>query len=211
MIDKYLDRLVIPEDFLSYGYCALNDDMGGRIIEDVIEISFNSLYKDLLIYFYDNGVLDRFIPDSFKVSDDIISKLRVSVDRFWINSIWGRELRNVVYILFDLFNQYMRMYYKDVCDYTSDWLYIDVDSIFIKKCDMDINKMMNDVSFLVCGYNVEYRPFVYFESRKRYVVVDKDMIIKDRAFGSRYSKSREDIVSNIRCCIREKKLVEILG
>jgi hypothetical protein len=209
MIDKYLDRLVIPSPekrVYEPSYCALNDDMGGRIIEDVIEISFNSLYKDLLIYFYDNGVLD-----SLKVSDDIISKLRVSVDRVWINSIWVSEFRDVAKILFDLFNQYMKMYYKAVCDYTSDWLYIDVDSIFIKKCDMDIiNKMMNDVSFLG-GYKVEYRPFVYFEAKKRYIVVDKDMIIKDRAFGSKYGNRREDIVSNIRCCIREKKLGEILG
>ena len=59
MKDKYLDKLS-QSKFYRGGYITLNQHATGMVIESVTKIKFGFLYSRLLIYFHDNGVLDRF-------------------------------------------------------------------------------------------------------------------------------------------------------
>lgn len=183
MTDRYLNRLESPESWRG-GYCMLNEEIKGRVVEDVIEISFNSLYPNLLLYLYDNGILDKF---GIKVPDDIITKLTKiyrdgtqSQNKLWINSLWTKELRPITFRMFDLFYQYMSMFYTDIiANIPYNWLYIDTDVMFIVGDDELFRKMMRDVPFPVCGCKVDVRPFVFFEAKKRYVIADSTLLLKE--------------------------------
>lgn len=214
MRDKYLDRLENPTNMRG-GYCVLNEEIKGRVVQDVIEISFTSLYPNLLLYLYDNGILDRF---NIKVPDDVITKLTKilrngtqSQDKLWINSIWTRELRPITYNMFELFYQYMSMFYMDIiANIPYNWLYIDTDVMFIVGDNELFRKMMKDVPFLVCGCRVDVRPFVFFEAKKKYVIADSALLLKEKGFSSRNTLRKEEIVSIMKTHIRNRKLDDIL-
>ena len=214
MKDKYLDRLVPPLNMRG-GYCELNEEIKGRVVEDVIEISFNSLYPNLLLYLYDNGILDKF---DIKVPDDIITKLTKiyrdgtqSQNKLWINSLWTKELRPITFRMFELFYQYMSMFYTDIiANIPYNWLYIDTDVMFIVGDNELFRKMMKDVPFPVCGCRVEVRPFIFFEAKKKYVVADSSMVLKEKGFSSRNPLRKEEIVSIMKTHIRNRRLDDIL-
>lgn len=214
MKDNYLDRLVLPLNMRG-GYCELNEEIRGRVVEDVIEISFSSLYPNLLLYLYDNGILDKF---DIKVTDDIITKLTKiyrdgtqSQNKLWINSLWTRELRPITFRMFELFYQYMSMFYADIiANIPYNWLYIDTDVMFIVGDNELFRKMMKDVPFLVCGCRVDVRPFVFFEAKKKYVIADSALLLKEKGFSSRNTLRKEEIVSIMKTHIRNRKLDDIL-
>lgn len=213
-MDKYLDRLVNPTEWRG-GVCILNEEVRGKVVEGVVEISFNSLYPRLLLYLYDNGILEKF---KIKVPDEIITKLTYiykegtqSHNKIWINSLWTRELRPITFSMFELFYQYMSMFYEDIiANIPYNWLYIDTDVLYIVGDEEMFRKMMKDVPFHVCGCRVDYKPFVFFEAKKKYVIVDSALKLKDKGFSSRNTLRKDEIVSMMKTSIRNKRLDDIL-
>lgn len=119
--DKYLSKLTTPSQMRG-GCVMLNDQITGMVIENITEISFIKLYPNLLLHLYDNNILSKF---NIKIPSEVITKLKhlfdnglehIQENKIWINYLWVRELKPIVYEMFELFHQYMEMLYKDVID-----------------------------------------------------------------------------------------------
>ncbi len=209
-MDKYLDRLVYPVYYRG-GYCALNEQMRGVVVEGVIEVSFNSLYPRLFLYLYDNGIFDKF-DINIKNKKDDISKLRYYYDnnlwrenKLWINSIWSNGFRDITPQSFDLFSQYMSMFYGDIiANIPYDWLYIDTDSMFIVGDEGMVHNMMRSVWFPF-GFELGKVPFIFIDARKRYIKSD----LLPRGFSGK-DKRKDEILDIMKPHIRNRKLDDIL-
>jgi hypothetical protein len=212
-MDKYLDRLVFSvSNGGPWGYVSLNEGKKGIVIEDVIEVTFNSLYPRLLLYLYDNGILNKF---NIEVPNEVLSKLKYYYDnnlqsknKLWIDSLWIKELRSITYQVFELFHQYMRMFYEDIiANIPYNWLYIDTDHMFFVGDEVLFNNLMKSVPFPI-GCTVDFKPFVFFEAKKKYVISNSLFELKYK--GLSHSKRKEEIVAIMKNNIRNKKLNDIL-
>lgn len=105
MKDKYLDKLS-QSKFYRGGYITLNQHATGMVIESVTKIKFGFLYSRLLIYFHDNGVLDRF---GIEVPNNIITELKYYFDN---NSPFNyQEIDEVVTRLENYLGKHFRAIY----------------------------------------------------------------------------------------------------
>jgi len=222
--DKYLSKLVKPSRMRG-GITMLNEQITGMVIENITEISFIKLYPNLLLHLYDNNILSKF---NIEVPIEVITKLKhlfdnglehIQENKIWINSLWVKELKPIVYEMFELFHQYMEMLYKDVINLIPyNWLYIDTDTLFFvdDKKGSVTNKFIKGL-YTHIPYDFERRNLAFFEAKKRYIIADNNNVLKQKGFPTlpgketRLTKRHDEIVTIMKSHIRDIQLSQILS
>ena len=218
MRDVYLDKLQVSESIRG-GVVELNKNYRRIVIENSIEISFNCLYHKLLIYFYDNDILNKFDIKSENL-DSVIVRLKylfdnnlhnITENKIWRNSIWIKEISSMTHAIFDLYYQYMRMVYDEIM-INHNWLYIDTDTFYILGDIKDCDNIKSKLSYLSIEITYRNKPYIFLEGPKSYVYSDGSTL---RYRGLRYStgndKSKlEKIESVMNIYIRNDKFNKLL-
>jgi hypothetical protein len=214
MRDIYIDRLVkFDNSRFSGGYCHINDQIKGLVIEDVNEVSFNNLYASLLIYFHKNGVLDKF---DIKIDSDVINRLIYYFDnklvkgypanKTWINALYGGELRGHANVLIGLYSQYMQMYYEDIIrDNSFNWLYIDTDVMYF--IDKEVASNLQDIP--ACSKDIFDHKYAVFEEKKKLILTDNLGGFKVKGYFGRQTNKKDEIINKIKTHIRNGKLDQL--
>jgi hypothetical protein len=156
-MDRYLENIGLDDSGITLptqrvlrttrasGIIEINNEITFKIIEDLKEVSFNSLYAHLLIKFYDAGIFER---NGINIDSGIIESvnryffIRKNMNSFtkdeytdikiWVNSIYNSELREYTPMIFELYRQYMRQFWDDfIEDNQFVWLYVDTDCAFV--------------------------------------------------------------------------------
>lgn len=218
LIEKYKERLVNP-NYIGYGYVNLNEDVKNLLIENVYEVSFNSLYASLLINLYNDGILDKF---QIEVKKEIIDKveyflnnrtlLKYTIEyqnyKVWINSLYNNELRECAGLLINLYGQYMTMYYEDILKENKyNWLYIDTDVMYFTASDDNKLPIIPDLFSDKIMVNYDKVQLIAFQGKKRYVQYKGGEIILKGLRKNRH----HDIVSIMKTKIRERRIDEVLN
>lgn len=213
--EKYTNNIVASDPKrMSGGVCRINEHTKGMLIEEVTKVEFNSLYANLLVRLYREGIIKRVDP-SIYIDPRTIDKveyflknrvlIKANVDNYieyktWINSLYVKEFsRNVVMQLFDIYYQYISQYCNDIQSLNKyTWLHTDTDQMLFAGEE----PVIPDIGL---PYSTEPIGMIYIEREKKYVEYTND--IKVKGYGRHHQPS--DIISMMKQKIRERKLDSI--
>lgn len=209
------------------GFCKLHSDVKEILIEGVVQISFNRLYPNMLVDFYNEGMLDDVDSKFDKVILPIIKRIGrgsdisrnkwVSIEnqdewmehKKWVNSIWINELRGYTNYIFDMFSQYLTMYYSDIIKNNRySWLYIDTDTMYFTKSE---NIKIHDIGIPLVTTEQDNIDLIVFEKEKRFVSYSDKDLLKVRGYHPKDKHTPTMIMNLIKEKIRERRLDKILS
>ena len=207
-MDRYLENIGLDDSGITRasGIIEINNEITFKIIEDLQEVSFNSLYTHLLIKFYDAGI---FETNGIKIKKSIINK----VNKFfilgknnsdyinmkaWVNSIYNNELREYTPMIFELYRQYMRQFWDDfIEDNQFVWLYVDTDCAFVSGGV----KSLDLIESIGIPFHLTHHEFFYLEAAKKYIIADSGNI---KIKGHRFKP--EEVIGIMKSKLRNKKI-----
>lgn len=214
-MDKYLENLVLSSRLIKgSAVIEVNDEFKEKIIEDLQEISFLSLYSHLLIKFYNAGIFEK---NGIFISEEIINKVNeyffirknnkfsedYSIMKLWLNNIYRNELKDYTPMIFELYGKYMNRFWIDfISENEHSWLYVDTDCAFISGSikSLDLIRSIN-IPFEVANHE-----FFYIEAPKKVVIMTSNNI---NVKGHRFKP--DEVISIMKCKQREKKLNILLN
>lgn len=170
LLKEYIDKLPTdlewnPFDFVKKNIHWLNQSAKDVLLEDLIKIDFNSLYPNILVGLFNEGLLDiKFKKDIEKLQWFLERReeiKRLSRDEY----LKWRTFANSLYLKVKspLVVEYLHLIYTDILkEYSEDIIYIDVDMIICKK-DIDASKIPTSSE----KSEVEY---FYIENLKKYII-----------------------------------------
>lgn len=216
-MDRYLENIGLDDSGITRasGIIEINNEITFKIIEDLQEVSFNSLYAHLLIKFYDAGIFDR---NGINIDSGIIESvnryffIRKNMNSFtkdeytdikiWVNSIYSNELREYTPMIFELYRQYMRQFWDDfIEDNQFSWLYVDTDCAFVSGL-----KSLDLVSSIDIPFDLTHHEFFYLEAAKKYIIADSGNI---KIKGHRFKP--EEVIGIMKSKLRNKKIDLLLS
>jgi hypothetical protein len=219
-IDKYLENLVLPGGAIvgPSGILEINPETKGKIIESVYEVSFNSLYANLLVKLYEEDIFEN---NGIDIDKKIISEVKrfftlkksslrtdeqldYTHTKAWVNSLYSNELRMFTPMIFELYRQYMRKFWNDFIQANKfNWLYVDTDTAFIS------GKLYTEPGFIRSigiDFNITHHELFYLESPKKYVITDNNNI---KIKGHRFQP--DEIIGIMKSKLRNKKIDILLS
>ena len=216
-MDKYLDNIRLDGSLTGTGpLLEINQEFSFKLIEDLQEVSFNSLYAHLLVKFYDAGIFEK---NGIKIKKGIINKvnewffirnnLKVSNNsdyinmKAWVNSLYNNELREYTPMIFELYRQYMRQFWDDFIEENQfGWLYVDTDIAFVSGGV----KSLDLIESIGVPFHLTHHVFFYLEGIKKYVIADSNNItIKGHRFQP------DEVVGIMKSKMRNKKIDSLLN
>lgn len=218
MIKKYLDQLNLDSERLVYKNnpinCYLSDIHSSKLHKDIICISFNSLYPNLIIQLSDNGLIRSTGVDKIKWFLENKQELkRLSLTgsgsneytewKKYVNSFFTRLSRKEsVYLTY-----YLNLFYRDLLEkFNDDIIYIDTDTLFIN----NNKEIFKEIEKLDVGYVDNLVPYFWIENKKRLIYMLDDGEIESKGFKFESHKEKEKaIISIIITESRNDKLSQI--
>ena len=216
-MDKYLNNIGLDGSITGpSGIIEINQEFSLKIVEDLQEVSFNSLYPHLLIKFYDAGIFEK---NGIKIKKGIINKVnkffiirnnlkaRNNGDyinmKAWVNSLYNNELREYTPMIFELYRQYMRQFWDDFIEENQfSWLYVDTDIAFVSGGP----KSLDLIESIGVPFDLIHHEFFYLEGIKKYVIADSNNIsIKGHRFQP------DEVVGIMKSKMRNKKIDSLLN
>jgi hypothetical protein len=216
-MDKYLDNIRLDGSLTGTGpLLEINQEFSFKLIEDLQEVSFNSLYAHLLVKFYDAGIFEK---NGIKIKKGIINKvnewffirnnLKVSNNsdyinmKAWVNSLYNNELREYTPMIFELYRQYMRQFWDDFIEENQfGWLYVDTDIAFVSGGV----KSLDLIESIGVPFHLTHHEFFYLEGIKKSVIADSNNItIKGHRFQP------DEVVGIMKSKMRNKKIDSLLN
>jgi hypothetical protein len=217
-MDKYLDNIGLDSIGITRasGIIEINQEFSFKLIEDLQEVSFNSLYAHLLVKFYDAGIFEK---NGIKIKKSIINKvnkwflirnnLKNSNNsdyinmKAWVNSLYNNELREYTPMILELYRQYMRQFWDDFIEENQfGWLYVDTDIAFISGGV----KSLDLIESIGVPFHLTHHEFFYLEGIKKYVIADSTNItIKGHRFQP------DEVVGIMKSKMRNKKIDSLLN
>jgi hypothetical protein len=176
LLREYIDKLPTdlkfnPYEFIKRNIHYLNKDCKDILLEDLIKIDFNSLYPNIILGLYNEGLIDTKWDSDMKKLKSFLENivelkkksqppypedpLSYKLGRIHANELYGK-IRSPLVV------EYLHLIYSDIIkEYSEDIVYIDVDMI-ICKGDIDISKIpvKSEVS------KIEY---FYIENQVKYI------------------------------------------
>ena len=209
----------IIREFLDKSYCGgffeLNSSYKGIHLEgEIIKLEFKRLYTHLIIKFFDEGLIGENIFES------TLNKLNTNLDEIenllakgnysehenmLLNSLFGLLSKNdyhssirISSYMYSILEYYYNKNFENI-------LYIDTDTIYMTKFeDEDFIKSIG------VPYNLSIINNIYFLRKKQYIFLD-NLEIKTRGMSKKYldGSDIEDVISEMRASIRNKKLKDL--
>lgn len=202
LLKEYIDQLPTglewnPFDFVKKNIHWLNQSAKDVLLEDLIKIDFNSLYPNILVGLFNEGLLDiKFKQDIEKLQWFLERRgeiKRLSRDEY----LKWRTFANSLYtkVKSPLVVEYLHLIYTDILkEHLEDIIYIDVDMIICKK-DIDTSKIPTSSE----KSEVEY---FYIENLKKYIIFT-DGQLETKGHG-RFTK--KDLLQLVKREIRTRRL-----
>jgi DNA polymerase elongation subunit (family B) len=218
LIDKYLSKIDL-DNLKSYGgYNWINPYIKEVPLKNVMQLSFNSLYPNIIC-----GIVESGLHKSTSCSDGLKKSLESFKEKFeyfdfnkrnlkltnpskyselkkGINSFYGQlgflSKTDMSPNYPGFVTEYLRYYYDDLLSRNSGMiLYIDTDTIFY----------VGEIDLLEFNipYDIEHIDYIMFSEKKRYVMQKSEMITKG------YHKNAQDAIDILRRYIRNDKIEEL--
>lgn len=221
-MDKYLENIGLDDSGITgpSGIIEINQEFSFKLIEDLQEVSFNSLYAHLLVKFYNAGIFEK---NGIKIKKSIINKvnkffflrknLKITQNsdyinmKAWVNSIYNNELRDYTPMIFELYRQYMRQFWDDFIEENKfGWLYVDTDIAFVSGDVILCPKSLDLIESIGVPFYLTHHEFFYLEGIKKYVIADSNNItIKGHRFQP------DEVVGIMKSKMRNKKIDSLLN
>lgn len=183
---NYKHPLIIDNELDKYNsFCQINELYKGLLTNDVIKVSFNKFYPNIICRLYEEGTLDVNIKTEpyyylVKNGDGIKKKLTqdaIICFNLYINYFFGLKLNN------DERQKVVRRGYLIIESLTKfEWIYADTDEIFFKDSIGLINDLKSEIDYMELPYEIELiREMVIFD-RKKFSYVDSNGFGKIKGF-----------------------------
>jgi hypothetical protein len=207
--DLRFDQFEIIKKNIHY----LNPKFKEKLIEDVTQIDFNTLYPNLLISLFDEGLIDEKWRGGI---DGVRWFLKNRKDLKLLSLSGSTEYEkwkthcNSLYMEIKSMHvtNYMDLFYTDLIEkYSDKVIYIDVDRLILNISKSDFQSKTHIEELYDFDFEASFIRYSYIEGLKRYLFQEEngDILIK----GFKESK-KIDVLSLVKRLIRESKL-ENLG
>jgi hypothetical protein len=189
----------------------LNPKFKEKLIEDVTQIDFNTLYPNLLISLFDEGLIDEKWKEDiervqwFLKNRGDLKLLSPNEYQQWkihCNSLYAKIRSPYV-------TEYMDMFYTDLIEKYGDLIvYNDVDDLYLKIDKVSFQSKEWIAELKDFKHDVEFINYFYAEDLKRYVEQEESGQINTEGF--RDENKKENLLNIIKREVRRRKL-ENLG
>jgi len=216
LLDKYLDKIDI-ENIKNYGgYNYIKPNIKELPLKNVMQLSFNSLYPNILCGMVEAGIhnnakesvkksLESF-KDNFEYFNSNRQNLKINSPEKYvelktsINSFYGKlgflSNTDMAPNYPGFVTEYLRHYYDDLYLKNSHIiLYIDTDTIFFAG-ELDL------LGFNI-PFDIENIDYIMFSAKKKYVMLKNEIITNG------YHKNAQEAIDILKGYIRNDKIEEL--
>jgi hypothetical protein len=191
--------------------CYLPDNNRGRLYENITRIDFNSLYANIQIGLFNEGLIGKEWTDDidrvewFLKNRKELKLLQSSEYEKWkihCNSLYMKIKSPYVV-------EYVDMFYTDLIEKYGDLIiYNDVDDLYLKIDKVSFESKEWIIELKDFKYDVEFINYLYLEDRKKYIEQEESGQINTKGF--RDENVKQNLLNIIKREIRRRKL-ENLG
>ena len=191
--------------------CYLPDNNRGRLYENITRIDFNSLYANIQIGLFNEGLIGKEWTDDidrvqwFLKNRKELKLLQSSEYEKWkihCNSLYMKIKSPYVV-------EYVDMFYTDLIQKYGDLIiYNDVDDLYLKIDKVSFESKEWIIELKDFKYDVEFINYLYLEDRKKYIEQEESGQINTKGF--RDENVKQNLLNIIKREIRRRKL-ENLG
>ena len=191
--------------------CYLPDNNRGRLYENITRIDFNSLYANIQIGLFNEGLIGKEWTDDidrvewFLKNRKELKLLQSSEYEKWkihCNSLYMKIKSPYVV-------EYVDMFYTDLIEKYGDLIiYNDVDDLYLKidKVSFESKEWITELKDF--KYDIQFINYLYVEDRKKYIEQEESGQINTKGF--RDENVKQNLLNIIKREIRRRKL-ENLG
>jgi hypothetical protein len=191
--------------------CYLPDNNRGVLYEDITRIDFNSLYANIQIELFNEGLIGEEWTDDidrvrwFLKNRKELKSLSPGEYEKWkihCNSLYMKIKSPYVLEYVGMFYNGLIQKYDDLVIYNDvDILYLNIDKVSFKS--KELVSELKDFE-----YDVEFINYLYFEDRKKYIEQEESGQINTKGF--RDENKKQNLLNIIKREVRRRKL-ENLG
>lgn len=208
---KELDNPKFQSFITDKKICYLPDNNRGRLYENITRIDFNSLYANIQIGLFNEGLIGKEWTDDidrvkwFLKNRKELKLLPSGEYEKWkihCNSLYDKIKSPYVV-------EYVDMFYTDLIQKCGDLIiYNDVDVLYLKidKVSFQSKEWITELKDF--KYDVEFINYLYLEDRKKYIEQEESGQINTKGF--RDENKKQNLLNLIKREIRRRKL-ENLG
>jgi len=213
MIKEYISKLGKQNEVIATVY--LNDINKGKLHKDLICVSLNVLYPNIILQLYDNFVINIGKAEAEKIRWFLKNKSTlksVSTNEYgewkiFINSFFGGKELNKQEQIF--VTEYINLFYEDLIkEFQDDIIYIDTDMLFIKPKPI----ILECIKKLDIPFDYIESPYFWIESKKRLIYTLNNGEIESKGFSYKRESllERKKVIEDIiKSEMRNDKLNEI--
>ena len=187
---KELDNPKFQSFIVDKKICYLTDNNRGRLYENITRIDFNSLYANIQIGLFNEGLIGK------EWTDDI--------DRVkWLCNSLYMKIKSPYVV------EYVDMFYTDLIQKYGDLIiYNDVDALYLKidKVSFQSKEWITELKDF--KYDIQFINYLYLEDRKKYIEQEESGQINTKGF--RDENKKQNLLNIIKREVRRRKL-ENLG
>ena len=208
---KELDNPKFQSFIVDKKICYLPDNNRGKLYENITRIDFNSLYANIQIGLFNEGLIGKEWKDDIdrvkwflKNRKELKSLPSGEYEKWKIhcNSLYDKIKSPYVV-------EYVDMFYTDLIEKYGDLIiYNDVDILYLKidKVSFESKEWITELKDF--KYDVEFINYLYLENRKKYVEQKESGNINTKGF--RDENKKQNLLNIIKREVRRRKL-ENLG
>ena len=210
---KELDNPKFQSFIVDKKICYLLDNNRGRLYENITRVDFNSLYSNIQIGLFDEGLIGKEWKDDidrvkwFLKNRKELKSLPSHTGEYekWkihCNSLYMKIKSPYVV-------EYVDMFYTDLIQKYGDLIiYNDVDALYLKidKVSFQSKEWITELKDF--KYDIQFINYLYLEDRKKYIEQEESGQINTKGF--RDENVKQNLLNIIKREIRRRKL-ENLG
>jgi len=208
---KELDNPKFQSFIVDKKICYLPDNNRGKLYENITRIDFNSLYTNIQIGLFNEGLIGKEWKDDidrvkwFLKNRKELKLLPSGEYEKWkihCNSLYGKIKSSYVV-------EYVDMFYTDLIQKYGDLIiYNDVDALYLKidKVSFESKEWITELKDF--KYDIQFINYLYLEDKKKYIEQEESGNINTKGF--RDENKKQNLLNIIKREVRRRKL-ENLG
>ena len=187
---KELDNPKFQSFIVDKKICYLTDNNRGRLYENITRIDFNSLYANIQIGLFNEGLIGKEWTDDIDRVKQLCNSLYMKIKSPYVV-------------------EYVDMFYTDLIQKYGDLIiYNDVDALYLKidKVSFQSKEWITELKDF--KYDIQFINYLYLEDRKKYIEQEESGQINTKGF--RDENKKQNLLNIIKREVRRRKL-ENLG
>jgi DNA polymerase elongation subunit (family B) len=204
---KELDNPKFQSFITDKKICYLPDNNRGRLYENITRVDFNSLYTNIQIGLFNEGLIDKeWKEDIERVQWFLKNRKELKLLQSGEYEKWKIHCNSLyMKIKSPYVVEYVDMFYTDLIQKYGDLIiYNDVDSLYLKidKVSFESKEWITELKDF--KYDVEFINYLYLEDRKKYIEQEESGQINTKGF--RDENVKQNLLNIIKREIRRRKL-----